>query len=704
MHSVSEAGQPQLFGDVTLSEGASIQLTQVGQDIEIAFTGAGIPGPLLPIVDCTHSIGEDVTPLRWNGAYLCNTLHIQNVADQDAIVIGRPVGHPLGGEEGGDILVYGNATSGIAFQLDADVFRMGVGTGVAADITVMIQSLATDRWGIYVDRATNPYSGVAVNYGAYIYTDVAADTTATGFPTNGLYSRVVNNRNLLNAIIGMNTYGIRGSADDFGDMSGVPSIGMARDVYGLHFTAGVDGTFDSTVNTSARTYGVHVRSANDPTVNKAAGTLTAESYGGHFTARINPTITAGLFVGTTYGIWVDADGTNNEGTQTVYGAFIDADAIGAPATATVYGVYSSAAGGSVNWSGYFIDSAVGIGVDGSLANATALQFGSATAEGGDIIVYENAAGAIAFQLDADTAEVGIGRGVVAGWQTAIQASATTTTRIVDVDGTTNDYTGTAVNYGINCGKDVSTGTTDTGFSTFTINLLARNYRDFEDALAAQTMFTVGVYGLGYDYGDWTETVSGGQPATRAVRGLMFDSLFLGEDTTNHNNIGICEGAYARAIATPVVNKAGPTGRLSFTSRAIYGYASLNPSGTTLASAQFYGYVYGGYFNAIGTTEGFTRVYGIYATATGGDYNYAGYFASGDVFVTNDTILSNTDVGAALANTVKVSAVDLSAGNTILSIRTEGAGILGIGTPAQDRTVAIKINGTVYYLLASTVAV
>jgi len=40
-HSLSEAGQAQLFGDITLSEGANVTLTQAGQDIQIASAGGG---------------------------------------------------------------------------------------------------------------------------------------------------------------------------------------------------------------------------------------------------------------------------------------------------------------------------------------------------------------------------------------------------------------------------------------------------------------------------------------------------------------------------------------------------------------------------------------------------------------------------------------------------------------------------------------
>lgn len=54
-----------------------------------------------------------------------------------------------------------------------------------------------------------------------------------------------------------------------------------------------------------------------------------------------------------------------------------------------------------------------------------------------------------------------------------------------------------------------------------------------------------------------------------------------------------------------------------------------------------------------------------------------------------------------ADTVQIYSTDLSAGNTMLSLFTEGT-VVGTGTPTANRTVAIRVNGTVYYLLASTV--
>ena len=67
-------------------------------------------------------------------------------------------------------------------------------------------------------------------------------------------------------------------------------------------------------------------------------------------------------------------------------------------------------------------------------------------------------------------------------------------------------------------------------------------------------------------------------------------------------------------------------------------------------------------------------------------------------------IANGTQGAALANAIQIVSEDLSAGNTIPSIRTEGSGIYAAGTPAAATgSIAIKINGTVYHFTVSTTA-
>jgi len=71
-------------------------------------------------------------------------------------------------------------------------------------------------------------------------------------------------------------------------------------------------------------------------------------------------------------------------------------------------------------------------------------------------------------------------------------------------------------------------------------------------------------------------------------------------------------------------------------------------------------------------------------------------------ITFDNMISLTNVtmSAAPADHMKIGSTDLSAGNTQLSWYGEGTSV-GTGTPAADRTIAVKVNGTQYYLLAST---
>jgi hypothetical protein len=67
-------------------------------------------------------------------------------------------------------------------------------------------------------------------------------------------------------------------------------------------------------------------------------------------------------------------------------------------------------------------------------------------------------------------------------------------------------------------------------------------------------------------------------------------------------------------------------------------------------------------------------------------------------------IANGTQGGALANAIQIISEDLSAGNTIPSVRTEGAGIFASGTPAAaSGSIAMKINGTVYHFTVSTTA-
>lgn len=68
-----------------------------------------------------------------------------------------------------------------------------------------------------------------------------------------------------------------------------------------------------------------------------------------------------------------------------------------------------------------------------------------------------------------------------------------------------------------------------------------------------------------------------------------------------------------------------------------------------------------------------------------------------------TIETDTAPTATPADTISIYSTDLSAGNTMLSLYTEGTVVNVNATAAATHRIAIRVNGTVYYLLANTSA-
>lgn len=76
----------------------------------------------------------------------------------------------------------------------------------------------------------------------------------------------------------------------------------------------------------------------------------------------------------------------------------------------------------------------------------------------------------------------------------------------------------------------------------------------------------------------------------------------------------------------------------------------------------------------------------------------------DQTFTDELILTNDGASSAAADRLVLSAFDLTAGNTILDINTEGSGMVATNTtPSADTEIAVRINGKVFYLLASSTA-
>jgi hypothetical protein len=67
------------------------------------------------------------------------------------------------------------------------------------------------------------------------------------------------------------------------------------------------------------------------------------------------------------------------------------------------------------------------------------------------------------------------------------------------------------------------------------------------------------------------------------------------------------------------------------------------------------------------------------------------------------IATGTAPATGPADTIQIYSTDLSAGNTMLSLYTEGTVVNANATAAATHRIAIRVNGTVYYLLANTSA-
>lgn len=111
---------------------------------------------------------------------------------------------------------------------------------------------------------------------------------------------------------------------------------------------------------------------------------------------------------------------------------------------------------------------------------------------------------------------------------------------------------------------------------------------------------------------------------------------------------------------------------------------------------------------ISTTEQFRSGYdaGSYWSATTVDTTgittFAAVGSAPGFAITGFVQLGNVTLAAAAANSFKIGSVDLSGGNTMLAMYGEGT-CIGAGTPAADTTIAVEVNGTTYYILASTAA-
>lgn len=78
---------------------------------------------------------------------------------------------------------------------------------------------------------------------------------------------------------------------------------------------------------------------------------------------------------------------------------------------------------------------------------------------------------------------------------------------------------------------------------------------------------------------------------------------------------------------------------------------------------------------------------------------------GTTAITNGTkslgIFTGTAPSAVAADSIAIYSSDVSAGNTTISLYTEGTPVASVSPTSPNRTIAIRVNGTLYYLHAKT---
>ena len=258
--------------------------------------------------------------------------------------------------------------------------------------------------------------------------------------------------------------------------------------------------------------------------------------------------------------------------------------------------------------------------------------------------------------------------------------------------------------GAHSGMTIYSGTTSVGSVYF---------GDVDDDFTGQVSYDHGsdVITLG------TQVASGGQISFNVAN----NSAAVRIDASGNVGIGTAsplgkahiESATAGAISPDaaadelIIENSGHAGMTIYSGTTSVGSIYFGDSGDDVGARVAYDH------NAKLLNVGSHEPGGQVAFYTANSAEMARFDASGNVGIGTATFgasaagvlaIANGTQGAALANAIQVVSEDLSASNTIPSIRTEGTAIYSAGTPAAATgSIAIKVNGTVYYFTVSTTA-
>lgn len=169
-------------------------------------------------------------------------------------------------------------------------------------------------------------------------------------------------------------------------------------------------------------------------------------------------------------------------------------------------------------------------------------------------------------------------------------------------------------------------------------------------------------------------------------------------TTPTGSLTSLERMRIRASGNVGIGTTAPTTLLSVNGIASFGAGAV----TTPSIAAFGDLNTGMWFPAADTIAWSTNGVERLCITSGGNLGL-GTSTFGTSAATALAIATGTAPTTGPADTIQIYSTDLSAGNTMLSLYTEGTVVNANTTAATTHRIAIRVNGTVYYLLANTAA-
>lgn len=259
--------------------------------------------------------------------------------------------------------------------------------------------------------------------------------------------------------------------------------------------------------------------------------------------------------------------------------------------------------------------------------------------------------------------------------TLVLPNAATANRLVYAT-STNTY-GESANLTFDGATLAVTGQITGTYTTTTVNQLTSGQSFIYSSSGADTSGAVSRQGTNVtvtDANTWNSN-----SGTKTVTGLRGAATANGTTQGTNNNRTVY-GVVGSATNTGVVN-----------------------SGTNIRDT------FGGNFTALGDTNGVATAYGVYATASGADTNWAGYFNAGNVYVADRLLVnSTTDQGYDIyvngsvwaANEMRIPYFPSGTGTG--SLATEGDIVLGNYSGVDG--IGFNLNDTMQYINATGVIV